>query len=328
MISTFTAPFDFTFGLPVTPAPELPPVGGDGAHVAGGRVAGAVLPFALDPALLPSCGPVGGTSPAQDWDRWTGVVSTLPDYLLPFVLAVPRPADIPGSPYCTEALSLLDARTGEVLRTLGEAPLLRYADARSLYVMHVGSRIDTVLPDGTYRFQLGPAISEVFTVYCNACSLIRIRLGNDTRIGDLLYDRPDPEQGGPFEQVFFAEGALTGPTYEESEVRQNGERSSATVRKVWTLRLAGVAENIADALALVSLHRVVELQTGGPLGRTISALAYGAKTRVSLSDAGGLDVELTLPVSAAEFRASGSGAGCLVDSPDELFPIDCDGGNV
>jgi hypothetical protein len=305
MLQTFDKTFDFTFARSIgTTTPEFPVLtGGDG----GGGPAGSVLPFALDPGTLPSCLRPGG----QDWERWAGVPISLPDYLMPFVVAIPLPDSPAGSAYCTGPLSIVDADSGETVQTPTGIVLHYLSSGGTLYILHTGSALATPLSEGTYRVLIGSlgegVISDAFAVRCGICDLFQIRLKNDVRIGDLLYGSFD------WEQRFFVQGELIGPVYEDSESKSGTERTAASVKKSWKLRLENVTEPVADTLAMATLHRLVEVamfyQDGAPK-RTIQALLYQAKTNVTASDQGGFDVELTLPVSATDWKSStGSGAG-------------------
>jgi hypothetical protein len=323
MLNTFDKTFDFTFARAInTGSPEFPVLtGGEG----GGGPAGSVLPFALDPGTLPSCLRPGG----QDWERWSGVPISKPDYLMPFVVAVPLPDSPAASPYCTGPLLIVDADSGETVLTPTGIVLHYLTRAGTLYILHTGSQLASALPEATYRVLIGTlgegVVSDAFAVKCGVCSLFQVRLKNDVPIGDLLY--------GSFnwEQRFFVEGELIGPVYEDSESKSGTERTSASVKKSWKLRLTNVTEPVADTLAMATLHRLVEVSTlrnDGSINRTIQALLYQAKTSVTATDNGGFDVELTLPVSATDWKSStGSGAGssCEVLSGigGELIDVVC-----
>lgn len=307
-LTSFDATFDFTFARAgTTTTPPFPPVGNDG----GGGIPGAVLPVSTDPSTLASCLHPNG----QDWERWAGVPISMPSFLLPFIIRVDLPEDVFGSPYCTQALQIVDADTGAVVLTPYELPLSRVSDGQNLFIMHAGSNLQSgpsqavSLPPGTYRIKLADAVSEPFTVksVCG-CNLLRVRLLNDTRIGNLLYGTAG------WYQLFYIEGDLSGPTYEESETRTGSEKTAATLKKIWTLTLEGVSEPIADALSMAGLHRLVEVSLVSADAvpyRPITAMAHEAKAAISVSDAGGFDVTLTLPVSLTSWSSVASGSGCL-----------------
>ncbi|MBC3785709.1 hypothetical protein [Spirosoma utsteinense] len=312
MLNTFDKTFDFTFARAISvPRPNFPILtGGDG----GGGPAGAVLPFSVDPNVLPSCLRLGR---GQGWERWAGVPISRADYLMPFVAAVPMPDAPAASAYCVGPLTIIDADSGETIPTPSGIELHYLSSGNTLYILHSGSALlGTPLPEGNYRVMIGTlgegVVSDVFSVKCGICDMFQIRLGNDVRIGDLLYGSYD------FEQRWLVEGELSGPSYDYSESKSGDERTAASVKKSWTLRLEDVTENIADALAMVSLHRLVEVSTlrsDGTINRTIQSLLYSAKTAVTANSSGGYDIELTLPVSATDWKgsgASGTDASCAV----------------
>jgi hypothetical protein len=316
MLSTFDVSFDHTFARAVTTAPiVLPPVGGDG----GGGVPGTVLPFSTNPNLLASClRPTG-----QAWERWSGVPLSKADYLMPFIVAVPKPDDIATSPFCPAVVTIVDAMTGaEVLKL---TPNLTYLTQKNtLYIIHKGTNI-AALPFGLFRVLVGTmpdaAISDPFEVRCFDCAnTYLIRLKNDNRIGDLFYDRD-------WEQSFYVEGELIGPTYEADDINTERVKTGSTNRKIWTLALEEQSEPIADALALASMHRLVEvslIRSDGTVKRSIQALANQAKVKTSVTEGGLSDIDLTLPVSVIESSLSGSDAGCITDAAgNEVVEIFC-----
>lgn len=308
-LSTFDTTFDFTFArISIAPPVVLDDVGGDG----GGGISGSVLPLATSSARLASCLHPEG----QGWERWAGVPMSTPSYLLPFILAVPMPDEVNSSPYCTQPIQILDADTGVVVLLPTGSELHRLTNGNTLYLIHTGSQLYTgnnipaSLPTGTYRIQVADAVSEPFGVRCTGCSLYRIRLSNPTRIGDLLYG------SFGFEQIFYVEGDLDGPSFEETETRSGTEKTGGTVKKSWTLNLDSVTEPIVDALALSGLHRLVEVSLVDGAGipyRPIQALAYEAKASTSDNASGGYDVSLKLPVSLTEWKSGAAAAGCLTD---------------
>jgi len=296
-LTTFDVTFDFTFAGITSPVDSFPAVGGDGS----GGVMGVFLPFSEDPGNMATCFQPSG----QAWDAIEGVPMSLPGYLLPFIVAVPLPDDVEASAYCTESPKIVDA-------------LHRLMSATTLYLIHLGSQLysnsttPASLPTGTYRIVVGDAVSEPFGIKCGPCSLLKVRLLNDTRLGKLLYGTFG------FQQIVYVDGILEGPTYDESETKSGTNKTAGSVTKVYTLRLDNASEPVADALAMAGLHRLVEvslLRSDGSVRRSIQAREYEAKTQVSLSDSGGFTVSMTLPVSQLEWNAAGSaGAGCSTDS--------------
>jgi len=315
-LTSFDTTFDYTFARTQPEVlPVFPTVGGDG----GGGIAGAVLPVSTNPGTLASCLHPGG----QGWERWAGVPISQDNYLLPFILAVPMPGNVLTSPYCTSPVVVVDADSGAVIQTT-DAVLHRLTDGATLYLIHGGTPLNPALPVGAYRVSVADAISEPFSVVACAC-LFRVRLLNDTRIGDLLYG------SFGFQQVFYVEGELDGPTYEESETRSGTEKTGGSVKKSWTLTLEGVSEPIADALALSGLHRLVEVSpvnSSGVWQRSIQALAYEAKATITPGTSGGYDVSLKLPVGLSEWKTgtSADGSGCLTgvgSTAGPLIVVDC-----
>ncbi|MGF7219042.1 hypothetical protein GGR92_005222 [Spirosoma lacussanchae] len=303
-LTSFDQSFDYTFQrAPVVATPTFPPTGTDSV----GSVAGAVLPFSDAPGLMGDC-LLGGRS-GQAWEPWQGLATSTSEYLLPFVLTVPLPENLTTSPYCTEPLQIVDAQTGAVIQE-PDVILRRFTKGDTLYIMHTGTQLDNPLPNGEYRLKLSDQVSDVFAIRCLPCVLIRIRLLNDTPIGGLLYGTYG------FQQVVYVEGELTGPTYEESATQSGSEKTSGTVTKTYTLSLTGVTESLADALAHASLHKLVEvtlMRKDGSASRSIRAMAYAARTKVSLADEAGFDVELSLPVSTTRWDTPGlSTASCGV----------------
>lgn len=321
-LTSFDTSFDNTFTRSLTAAdPVFEDVGGDG----GSTVPGAALPFSLDPSLMAGC--LSGAG-GQGWERWDGVPLTLPTFLLPFILAVPMPDDIYASPYCGSSFTIVDANSGAEVITPYGTTLNRVTDGKNLFILFNGGDLmgsDGVagnLANGVYRIVYGDAISEPFQVKCLPCLMYRIRLGNDSRIGDLLY------ANFGFQQLFFVEGDLSGPTYDESETRSGSEKTGGTVKKVWTLNLDNVTEGIADSLAMAGLHRLVEvsiIRSVDSGARAIQAMAYEAKSTIAVSDAGGFDVTLTLPVSSTSWSSASSGAaGCLTEGyGNQLTEVVC-----
>ncbi|RIV23595.1 hypothetical protein DYU11_11480 [Fibrisoma montanum] len=327
-LTTFDYTFDFTFDRAAAPElPTLPEPGGDGLQ----GVGGAAMPFAQNPALLASCRPTG-----QGWERWAGVPISRPNYLMPFVLAVPMPDDLESSPWCVDGGNFVDADTGED-RGGWQATLFRMTDGNTLYIINIGEPIMEwgtgalrSLSEGVYRLKIGPAYSAPFAVKCGFCDLLEIRMVNDTRIGDLLYGSYG------FQQRFLVEGELTGPTYEEIEERSGDEKTGGQVRKVWTLRIEDASESVADALSMAGLHKVFEvsyLNGDGSILRSVQALSFEAKPRITPTDYGAFTIEVVMPVSSlgtsVKAGTAQNGSACLVDVPAGtsgaavLTPLDC-----
>ncbi|GAB4052550.1 hypothetical protein [Spirosoma litoris] len=316
-LTSFDVTFDNTFARSQPTDDTFPEVGGDG----GGGIAGSVFPFATNPSLLASCLHHDG----QGWERWSGVPIGLPGYLLPFVLAVPMPGNLTTSPYCTEGLQIVDADSGAVVLEPYGLLLYRLSGGSTLYIIHNGSQLYSAqsvpasLPTGTYRIQLGDAVSEPFGIRCGPCKLFRVRLLNDARLGDLLYGSYG------FQQVFYVEGTLSGPTY---NVEAGTDSTSKTISKIWTLSLQGTTEPIADALALAGVHRLVEVSivngSGAPV-RSIQAMEFEAKGQITVNSSGGYDIELTLPVSKTSSGSASSTSNCAISGGSlTLTPIECE----
>lgn len=322
MLTTFDPTFDFTFARAGVSVSPLPPVGGDGASSVklGGRLTGAVMPFAKTPAFL------GSTPTGQAYETIGTITSAVQGFLPPFAILLPRPEDITLTPWCLDRGTVLEARTGRIVDNF-TTDIVRLMSADTLFMIAPSGSFQLdrggVLDLGRYQLLLGDTgsdyrVSDVFEVVDNPCTVFRIVLDNPTPIGKLPYGKAN------FKQVFYVPGELTGPTYEETETRSGSELVSGTTTKVYTFYINDASEALLDALALVRFHRLVEvdvLNGDGTIARPIQAMAYQAKFKAS-QNGGNFDIELTLPVEVTSF--SKLAAGCAPDDEmGDLLPFDC-----